>query len=114
MNRQNRVGFFCGQDSNYFSAFTFFKEHEKERKKIEIVIHNIDENFIKGMSVEYGIEGNLDFERVGGIESVDSVGKKFKVKNGDNIELFDHIICEIVTTFFNYRYEIRYFYVKKK
>ena len=114
MNRQNRVGFFCGQDSNYFSAFTFFKEHEKERKKIEIVIHNIDENFIKGMSVEYGIEGNLDFERVGGIESVDSIGKKFKVKNGDNIELFDHIICEIVTTFFNYRYEIRYFYVKKK
>ena len=66
------------------------------------------------MSVEYGIEGSLDFERVGGIESVDSVGKKCKIKNGDNIELFDHIICEIVTTFFNYRYEIRYFYVKKK
>ena len=113
MNRQNRVGFFCGQDSNYFSAFTFFKEHENERKKIEIVIHNIDENFIKGMSVEYGIEGTLDFERVGGIESVDSVGKKFKIKNGDNVELFDHIICEIVTTFYNYRYEIRYFYVNK-
>ena len=114
MNRQNRVGFFCGQDSNYFSAFTFFKEHEKEKKQIEIVIHNIDDKFIKGMSVEYGIEGNLDFERVGGIESVDSVGKKFTIKNGEKIELFDHIICEIVTTFFNYRYEIKYFYVKKK
>ena len=114
MNKQNRVGFFCGQDSNYFSAFTFFKEHEKERKKIEIVIHNIDEKIIKGMSVEYGIEGNLDFERVGGIQSIDSIGKKFKINNGDNIELFDHIICEIVTTFFNYRYEIRYFYVNKK
>ena len=25
MNRQNRVGFFCGQNSNYFSAFTFFE-----------------------------------------------------------------------------------------
>ena len=114
MNRQNRVGFFCGQNSNYFSAFTFFKEHEKERKQIEIVIHNIEDKFIKGMSVEYGIEGNLDFERVGGIESVDSVGKKFTIKNGEKIELFDHIICEIVTTFFNYRYEIKYFYVKKK
>ena len=113
MNRQNRVGFFCGQDSNYFSAFTFFKEHENERKKIEIVIHNIDDNFIKGMSVEYGIEGNLDFERIGGIESVDSVGKTFKLKNGENIQLFDHIICEIVTSFFNYRYEIKYYFVKK-
>lgn len=114
MNRQNRVGFFCGQDSNYFSAFTFFKEHEKERKKIEIVIHNIDENFIKGMSVEYGIEGNLDFEKVGGIESINSIEKKFKTKNGENVELFDHIICEIVTSFFNYRYEIKYFYIAKK
>ena len=114
MNRQNRVGFFCGQDSNYFSAFTFFKEHENERKKIEIVIHNINDNFIKGMSVEYGIEGNLDFERIGGIENVDSIKKTFKLKNGENIQLFDHIICEIVTSFFNYRYEIKYFYVKKK
>ena len=114
MNRQNRVGFFCGQDSNYFSAFTFFKEHEKERKKIEIVIHNIDENFIKGMSVEYGIEGNLDFGKVGGIESINSIEKKFKTKNGENVELFDHIICEIVTSFFNYRYEIKYFYIAKK
>ena len=55
MNRQNRVGFFCGQDSNYFSAFTFFKEHEKERKKIEIVIHNIDDislNFISYFLIE--------------------------------------------------------------
>ena len=114
MNRQNRVGFFCGQDSNYFSAFTFFKEHENERKQIEIVIHNIDDNFIKGMSVEYGIEGNLDFERIGGIDNVDSIKKTFKLKNGENIQLFDHIICEIVTSFFNYRYEIKYFYVKKK
>ena len=114
MNRQNRVGFFCGQDSNYFSAFTFFKEHENERKQIEIVIHNIDDNFIRGMSVEYGIEGNLDFERIGGIENVDSIKKTFKLKNGENIQLFDHIICEIVTSFFNYRYEIKYFYVKKK
>jgi exosome complex exonuclease DIS3/RRP44 len=114
MNRQNRVGFFCGQDSNYFSAFTFFKEHEKERKQFEVVIHNINENFIKGMSVEYGIEGNLDFSKIGGIEKVDPIGKTFKLKNGDNIALFDHIICEIVTTFFNYRYEIKYFYVKKK
>ena len=114
MNRQNRVGFFCGQDSNYFSAFTFFKEHEKERKKFEVVIHNIDENFIKGMSVEYGIEGNIDFDKIGGIETVDPIGKTFKLKNGDNIALFDHIICEIVTSFFNYRYEIKYFYVQKK
>ena len=86
MNRQNRVGFFCGQDSNYFSAFTFFKEHGKERKKIEIVIHNIDDNFIKGMSVE----------------------------NGESVELFYHIICEIATSSFNYRYEIKYFYINKK
>ena len=114
MNRQNRVGFFCGQDSNYFSAFTFFKEHEKDKKKYEIVIHNIDENFIRGMSVEYGIEGNLDFAKIGGIESVDSIGKTFKLKNGDKLALFDHIICEIVTTFLNYRYEIKYFYIMKK
>ena len=114
MNRQNRVGFFCGQDSNYFSAFTFFREHENKSKTLEVVIHNIDEKFIKAMSVEYGIEGNLIFDKIGGIESIDPIGKTFKLKNGEKIELFDHIICEIVTTFFNYRYEIKYFYVKKK
>ena len=113
MNRQNRVGFFCGKDSNYFSAFTFFKEHTEKCKEIEIVIHSIDENFIKGMSVEYGIEGVLDFERVGGKKNVDVVGKKFEVGNGENVQLFDHAKCEIVTTFFNYRYEIKYFYVNK-
>ena len=113
MNRQNRVGFFCGQDSNYFSAFTFFKEHENKSKTLEVVIHNIDEKFIRAMSVEYGIEGNLEFDKIGGIESIDPVAKTFKLKNGEKIELFDHIICEIVTTFFNYRYEIKYFYVKK-
>ena len=114
MNRQNRVGFFCGQDSNYFSAFTFFREHENKSKTLEVVIHNIDEKFIKAMSVEYGIEGNLIFDKIGGIESIDPIGKTFKLKNGGKIDLFDHIICEIVTTFFNYRYEIKYFYVKKK
>ena len=114
MNRQNRVGFFCGQDSNYFSAFTFFREHENKSKTLEVVIHNIDEKFIKAMSVEYGIEGNLIFDKIGGIESIDPIGKTFKLKNGEKIDLFDHIICEIVTTFFNYRYEIKYFYVKKK
>ena len=114
MNRQNRVGFFCGQDSNYFSAFTFFREHENKSKMLEVVIHNIDEKFIKAMSVEYGIEGNLIFDKIGGIESIDPIGKTFKLKNGEKIDLFDHIICEIVTTFFNYRYEIKYFYVKKK
>ena len=113
MNRQNRVGFFCGQDSNYFSAFTFFREHENKSKTLEVVIHNIDEKFIKAMSVEYGIEGNLIFDKIGGIESIDPIGKTFKLKNGEKIDLFDHIICEIVTTFFNYRYEIKYFYVKK-
>ena len=61
MNRQNRVGFFCGQDSNYFSAFTFFKEHENKSKTLEVVIHNIDEKFIKAMSIEYGIEDILCF-----------------------------------------------------
>ena len=50
MNRQNRVGFFCGKDSNYFSAFIFFKDHIEERKNVEIVIHSIDANFIKGIS----------------------------------------------------------------
>ena len=114
MNRQNRVGFFCGQDSNYFSAFTFFKERENKSKTFEVVIHNIDENFIKAMSVEYGIEGKLEFDKIGGIESIDPIKKTFKLKNGDKVDLFDHIICEIVTTFFNYRYEIKYFYVKKK
>ena len=114
MNRQNRVGFFCGQDSNYFSAFTFFREHENKSKTLEVVIHNIDEKFIKAMSVEYGIEGNLIFDKIGGIESIDPIGKTFKLKNGEKIDLFDHIICEIVTTFFNYRYEIKHFYVKKK
>ena len=113
MNRQNRVGFFCGQDSNYFSAFTFFKEHENKSKTLEVVIHNIDEKFIKAMSVEYGIEGVLEFDKIGGIETIDPIAKTFKLKNGDNVELFDHIICEIVTTFFNYRYEIKYFYIKK-
>ena len=113
MNKQNRVGFFCGQDSNYFSAFTFFKEHENKSKTLEVVIHNIDEKFIKAMSVEYGIEGNLEFDKIGGIESIDPIAKTFKLKNGEKVDLFDHIICEIVTTFFNYRYEIKYFYVKK-
>ena len=113
MNRQNRVGFFCGQDSNYFSAFTFFKEHENKSKNLEVVIHNIDENIIKAMSVEYGIEGNLEFDKIGGIESIDPINKTFKLKNGEKVDLFDHIICEIVTTFFNYRYEIKYFYIKK-
>lgn len=113
MNRQNRVGFFCGQDSNYFSAFTFFKGHENKSKTLEVVIHNIDEKFIKAMSVEYGIEGNLEFDKIGGIESIDPIAKTFKLKNGEKVDLFDHIICEIVTTFFNYRYEIKYFYIKK-
>jgi exosome complex exonuclease DIS3/RRP44 len=113
MNRQNRVGFFCGQDSNYFSAFTFFKEHENKSKTLEVVIHNIDEKFIKAMSVEYGIEGTLEFDKIGGIESIDPINKTFKLKNGEKVDLFDHIICEIVTTFFNYRYEIKYFYIKK-
>ena len=113
MNRQNRVGFFCGQDSNYFSAFTFFKEHENKSKNLEVVIHNIDENIIKAMSVEYGIEGNLEFDKIGGIENIDPINKTFKLKNGEKVDLFDHIICEIVTTFFNYRYEIKYFYIKK-
>ena len=113
MNRQNRVGFFCGQDSNYFSAFTFFKEHENKSKTLEVVIHNIDEKFIKAMSVEYGIEGNLEFDKIGGIENIDPIKKTSKLKNGETVDLFDHIICEIVTTFFNYRYEIKYFYVKK-
>ena len=65
------------------------------------------------MSVEYGIEGNLEFDKIGGIENIDPIKKTFKLKNGETVDLFDHIICEIVTTFFNYRYEIKYFYVKK-
>ena len=113
MNRQNRVGFFCGQDSNYFSAFTFFKEHENKSKTLEVVIHNIDEKFIKAMSVEYGIEGVLEFDKIGGIESIDPISKTFKLKNGEKVDLFDHINCQIVTTFFNYRYEIKYYYIKK-
>ena len=114
MNRQNRVGFFCGKDSNYFSAFIFFKEHEKERKGIEIVIHSIDQNFIKGISIKYGIEANLDFDKVGGKKSIDLEKKKVILNNGEEIALFDHVMVEIVPSVFNYRYEIKYFYIHKQ
>lgn len=114
MNRQNRVGFFCGKDSNYFSAFIFFKEHEKERKGIEIVIHSIDQNFIKGISIKYGIEANLDFDKVGGKKSIDLEKKKVILNNGEEISLFDHVMVEIVPSVFNYRYEIKYYYIHKQ
>lgn len=113
MNRQNRVGFFCGKDSNYFSAFIFFKDHIEERKSVEIVIHSIDENFIKGISLKYGIEANLDFEKVGGKKEVDTIKKIVKLQNDDEIALFDHVMVEITPIVFNYRYEIKYYYIKK-
>ena len=113
MNRQNRVGFFCGKDSNYFSAFIFFKDHIEERKNVEIVIHSIDANFIKGISLKYGIEANLDFEKVGGKKEVDTNKKIVKLHNNEDIALFDHVMVEIMPIVFNYRYEIKYYYVKK-
>ena len=113
MNKQNRVGFFCGKDSNYFSAFIFFMEHNEETKGIEIVIHSIDKNFIKGISVKYGIEANLDFTKVGGIKNVDEDKKIVLLENNESIDLFDHVMVEIQPTFFNYRYEIKYFYQGK-
>ena len=105
--------FFCGKDSNYFSAFIFFKDHIEERKNVEIVIHSIDANFIKGISLKYGIEANLDFEKVGGKKEVDTNKKIVKLHNNEDIALFDHVMVEIMPIVFNYRYEIKYYYVKK-
>jgi exosome complex exonuclease DIS3/RRP44 len=114
MNRQNRVGFFCGKDSNYFSAFIFFKENEKERKSIEIVIHSIDKNFVKGISVKFGIEANLDFVRIKeGIKMINEEKKIVVLGNEEEIKLFDHVNVEIEPIFFNYRYEIKYHYLNK-
>jgi exosome complex exonuclease DIS3/RRP44 len=112
MNKQNRVGFFCGKDSNYFSAFIFFMEHENERNNIEIVIHSIDKNFIKGISVKYGIEANLDFNQIG-VLNVDDDKKIVYLQNQEKIELFDHVNVQIQPIFYNYRYEIKYFYQGK-
>ena len=112
MNKQNRVGFFCGKDSNYFSAFIFFMEHENERNNIEIVIHSIDKNFIKGISVKYGIEANLDFNQIG-VLNVDEDKKIVYLQNQEKIELFDHVNVQIQPIFYNYRYEIKYFYQGK-
>ena len=114
MNRQNRVGFFCGRASNYFSAFIYFNEHRETCKGIEIVIHSIDNNFIKGISVKYGIEGNICFEEgKNGIKEIDVEKKCLVLNNGDVINLFDHVNVEIRTIVFNYRYEIKYYYVNK-
>ena len=33
------------------------------------------------------------------------------LNNGEEISLFDHVMVEIVPSVFNYRYEIKYYYI---
>lgn len=118
MNRQNRVGFFCGRASNYFSAFLFFREHEDKCRGIEVVVHSIEREFIKGISVEYGVEGNICFDNSSSsnnnnIKEIDTEAKTIMLVNGDVIDLFDHVYVDIKPVVFNYRYEIKYYYVNK-
>lgn len=107
MNRQNRTAFFCSKDSNDLSTYMFFQNKKTE---MEVVIFGIDNNFIRGISVEYGIEADIKFEN---IKSIDSEKKIILLNSGEKLSIFDHILVEIKAAFFNYRREIKYIYIKK-
>ncbi len=107
MNRQNRTAFFCSKDSNDLSTYMFFQNKKTE---MEVVIFGIDANFIRGISVEFGIEADIKFSN---LKSVDADNKMILLDNGQKLSIFDHILVEIKAGFFNYRREIKYNFIKK-
>jgi exosome complex exonuclease DIS3/RRP44 len=107
MNRQNRTAFFCSKDSNDLSTFMFFSN---KPTKMEVVIFGIESNFIRGISVDHGIEADIKFE---GLKAVDPEKKILLLNNGEKLTIFDHIMVEIKPGFFNYRREIKYLYINK-
>jgi exosome complex exonuclease DIS3/RRP44 len=106
MNRQNRKAFFCGRDSNDLSIYQFFKELKEE---MEVVIFNIDNAGIKGISTKYGIEAEIQMN----IKSIDSDKKQIVITDNQILNIFDHILVQIEAGFFNYRRIIKYNYIKK-
>lgn len=108
MNKQNRVAFFCSKDSNDLSTYMFFKNKKTE---MEVVIFGIDSNFIRGISVEHGIEADIQFNNT--IKSVDIDKKTILLNNGSKLNIFDHVLVEIKAVMHNYRREIKYNFIKK-
>jgi exosome complex exonuclease DIS3/RRP44 len=108
MNRQNRVAFFCSKDSNDFSTYMYFLGKKTE---MEVVIFGIDGNYVRGISVDYGIEADIQF--TDGIKSIDEDNKALILNSGQRLSIFDHVLVEIKAGFTNYRREIKYNYIKK-
>jgi exosome complex exonuclease DIS3/RRP44 len=113
MNRQNRVAFFCSRASNDLSTFLFFFNKKTE---MEVVIFGVDNNFVKGISVDNGIEADIKFEDANGVNLVKNVDVEKKIitlEDGQILKIFDHVLVEIKAVFFNYRREIKYNFIKK-
>ena len=112
MNRQNRTAFFCSRASNDFSTYMYFQNKKTE---MEVVIFGIDGNYVKGISVEFGIEADIHFEKKteNELKSIDADKKILVLNNGQKLTIFDHVLVEIKAGFFNYRREIKYNFIKK-
>jgi len=107
MNKQNRVAFFCSRDSNDLSTFIFF---QNKKENVEVVIHGVDSNSVKGISVKHGIEANVQFNN---LKFVDVENKIVHLSNGEQLTIFDHIFVEIQAEMVNYRREIKYNFKRK-
>jgi exosome complex exonuclease DIS3/RRP44 len=107
MNKQNRVAFFCSRDSNDLSTFIFF---QNKKENVEVVIHGVDSNSVKGISIKLGIEANVQFNN---LKFVDVENKIVHLSDGEQLTIFDHIFVEIQAEMGNYRREIKYNFKRK-
>ena len=107
MNKQNRVAFFCSKDSNDLSTFVYF---QNKKEHLEVVIFGVDAYSIRGISIEHGIEANIQFNN---LKNVDVDNKIVYLSTGERLTIFDHVFVEIKAEIVNYRREIKYSYIRK-
>lgn len=107
MNKQNRKAFFCSRESNYYSVFRYFTQFNNSLT--EIIIFNIRNNSIVGISKEHGIEAELKFDSNYEILYDNNNNNSVKIVDKKNnkdfiIKIFSNVEVLIQAGFINYRH----------
>ena len=110
MNKQNRVAFFCSRESNDFSTFLYF---ENKTEILDVVVFGIDNFSVKAISQKYGIEANILFDKKENeIKEINIDEKSVILNNGQKLKVFDRVQVEVKASYFNYRRNISYHFLK--